>query len=254
MRIRRCGDIAATVLAIATIGGLAVVSHPHPTPTGPVPTAAEPITRPVAPPPGRPSVLLIGDSYTGGPNGLPELSYGCQAASAMGWLCHLSAVPGTGYISGGPANRFIVDEYIGSSTSFSERVPRLSAQYQPDIVILDGGRNDEFPPRDDVYNAMAATIGQVRHAWPTARIVFIRPRFLDNPGDDLGFDDAFIRRLSEDPDAAGMTILDPVGGFVDDNTSQWLLADGVHPNLLGDKKIAIALIDALESHGFAATM
>ena len=90
----------------------------------------------------RPLVLFIGDSYTAGKSSA-ELSYGCRAAVQMGWLCALSAVGGTGYISGGPANRW-VDPHIGKSLSFSERIPHLSAKYDPAVVVLDGGRNDDF--------------------------------------------------------------------------------------------------------------
>ena len=97
----------------------------------------------------RPLVLFIGDSYTEG-RGSAEMSYGCRAVAQMGWLCDLSAMGGTGYISGGPANRW-VDQYAGKSLSFSERIPHLAAKYDPAVVVLDGGRNDEFPPRKDVF-------------------------------------------------------------------------------------------------------
>ena len=111
-----------------------------------------PVERPQTAADTRPSVLFIGDSYTAG-KGPAEMSYGCMAAVRMGWLCKLSAVGGTGYVSGGPANRW-VDPNIGKSTSFSERIPHLAAKYDPAVVVLDGGRNDEFPQRKDVFAAI----------------------------------------------------------------------------------------------------
>ena len=165
----------------------------------------------------RPSALFIGDSYTEGA-GTREMSYACMAAMRMGWFCDLAAMVGTGYISGGPANRSTTST-SGSTTSFSERIPHLAAKYDPDIVVLDGGRNDHFPPRADVFNAMRQTIADARRAWPDAQIVFVRPRYLAEPGDDLGFDDEFMARLESDPAAEGVLFIDPIASFIGTDTS-----------------------------------
>src|ERR1700739_1722884 len=182
MSMRRYFDLAAIAVTIAVLVGLGFVSRPHPTPMTAVDPPAARVDRPQPTASPLPSVLFIGDSYTAG-NGLAEMSYGCMAAVRMGWLCKLSAVPGTGYIGGGPANRFIVDPYLGPSTSFAERTPNLAEKYQPDFVILDGGRNDHLAPRDDVFTAMSAAIAEVHRAWPRAAIILVRPRFLATPAD-----------------------------------------------------------------------
>ena len=106
----------------------------------------------------RPSALFIGDSYTAG-RGSAEMSYACMAAVRMGWLCDLSAW----WERDTSAEGLRTDSsypYLGMSMSFSERIPHLAAKYDPDIVVLDGGRNDELPPREDVFNAMVATIAE----------------------------------------------------------------------------------------------
>jgi lysophospholipase L1-like esterase len=179
------------------------------------------------------------------------MSYGCMAAVQMGWLCDLSTGPGTGYISGGRANRFVVNQYIGPSTSFAERIPKLAAVYAPDIVILDGGRNDLFAPRDAVFGAMSETIADARKAWPAATIVLIRPRFLGRPDNDLGFHDDFIARLVAEPAAQGIVVLDPVSRFTGTDTSSMLSHDGIHPNQQGELALSSALVDSLLDHGFA---
>jgi lysophospholipase L1-like esterase len=250
--MRRCFDIAAIAVAMAVLAGLGFVLRPQQTSTIMVAPSAAHVVRPHPRAATRPTTLFIGDSYTGG-RGLAEMSYSCMAAVRMGWLCDLSAVPGTGYISGGPANRFIVDPYIGPSTTFAERIPKLAVQYQPDVVILDGGRNDLFPPHDDVFKAMSATIGDVRRAWPTATIVFLRPRLLANPDDDLGFDDGFIARLLAEPAARRMVVLDPIKQFTGIDTSGMLSHDGIHPNQQGEQSLAQALVDSLLGQGFAVT-
>lgn len=159
--------------------------------------------------------------------------------------------PGTGYVSGGPANRFVVDPYIGESASFAERIPHLAAAYAPDTVILDGGRNDRFPPSEDVFNAMRSTIEDVRRTWPTARVVFIRPRVLNDPRDEIRFDDDFMARLQSDPAVDGVIFVDPIASLSDMDTSVMLAADGMHPNQKGDHAIAEALFQSLAVRGVA---
>jgi lysophospholipase L1-like esterase len=129
--------------------------------------------------------------------------------------------------------------------SFSERVPHLAAQYDPALVILDGGRNDVFAPPAAVYTAMLSAIKEVRRTWPKAQIVFIRPRFLANPHDDLGLDDHFMARLESEPAARGVAFIDPINSFSDADTSGLLASDGIHPNREGEQRMTTALLDSL---------
>ncbi len=245
MNRTRWFDVGAIALAVAISVGIAGIS------------CSGGVARPAATPSNVrderqatadawPLVLFIGDSYTAGKSSA-ELSYGCRAAVQMGWLCALSAIGGTGYVSGGAANRW-VDPHIGKSLSFSERIPHLAAQYDPALVVLDGGRNDEFPPRKDVFDAMVSTIAEVRRTWPQATIIFIRPRFLARPRDNLGFDDDFMARLKSEPAAKGVIFLDPVSSFFDTDTSGLLASDRIHLNPQGEQRMTTALVDSLVSH------
>ncbi|MFF0816072.1 SGNH/GDSL hydrolase family protein [Rhodococcus sp. NPDC003318] len=199
------------------------------------------------------SALFIGDSYTKSSR-LVELSYACRAAVQMRWACDVSAVPGTGYVSGGAANRFPLAGEPGSSTSIPERIPTLAMEYTPDVVVLDGGRNDLFPPAEDVGKSMASALGEARRHWPDATLVFLRPRYLVNPSDDLGFDDEFMARLKADPAAAGVVFLDPIAdSFAGTDTSALLGPDGRHPNALGEQRLADALVTALRRGGIGAS-
>ncbi|HEY7052905.1 MAG TPA: SGNH/GDSL hydrolase family protein [Mycobacterium sp.] len=244
-------DIAAIALSVAVLAGLFFVSHPRPTSTLTTAPSTAHVDRPQPALAGRPSALVIGDSYAWG-NGLAEMSYGCMAAAKLGLLCHLSGGPGTGYVSGGPGNRFTLKD-IGPSKSFDERLPGLAAEYQPSVVILDGGRNDVPAPHDAVFDAMASTIADVRQNWPTARIVFIRPRLLTRPNDDLGFGDEFFARLLADPAMRDVVVVDPINRLAGTNTADMLEDDGIHPNRAGDLALSSALVDSLRDHGFAPT-
>jgi lysophospholipase L1-like esterase len=248
MRKIRWSDVAAIVLAIAVLGGLGFVLRPQHTPTITVAPSTAPVQRPQPPAPVGPTALFITDAYTGGV-GLKEMYYGCTAAVRMGWQCDLSAQPGTGYISGGDANRFVNPD-IGPSTSFDERLPKLADAYKPDVVVFDGGRSDLFAPTDDEFAVMTSTIGAARQIWPAARIVFMRPRALDRPNDDLGFDQDFIDRLRADPATGGMVIVDPISRFADTDTSALLAPDRSHPNQDGAVALSSALVDELSANGF----
>lgn len=233
-------DLGAIVLTAAIVFGIAGIFHsaevasPYATSSYVQEARATAGTRPLA--------LFIGDSYTAGESSA-ELSYACRAALRMGWLCALSAVGGTGYISGGPANRWD-KPYVGKSLSFIERIPHLSAKYDPDLVVLDGGRNDDFASRAYAFEETVSTIGEVRRAWPRAQVVFIRPRFLADPRDDLGMTNEFMARLQATPEAKGVIFIDPLSALSGTDTSDLLASDEIHPNPKGEQKLLAALIEA----------
>jgi lysophospholipase L1-like esterase len=245
MKWRRL-DVAAAILAVAVAIGLVVVA----TMAGPASSEVATGAPAAAASQHRSSVLFIGDSYTGGSD-VPEMSYGCMAAVRMGWLCSLAAIPGTGYVSGGPANRFVPDKYSEPSTSLYERIPHVALKYDPDVVVLDGGRNDLFAPRRDVLTAMEATLVEARRTWPAAKIIMIRPRFLAHPGDDLGFDDQFMSAIDAVADAQNVVVIDPISALVNTDTSRWLAADRIHPNRQGELELAAGLLRTLKAQAMA---
>lgn len=249
MRRPRPADVALTLAALLAVAGLGVALLSPQTPASARLSAAE-VARPSlsSPPEDRPTALVIGDSYTSG-SALAEMSYGCQAAATMGWVCKLAAEPGTGYISGGPANRFPVEQGSGESTSFSERIPILAGMYDPEVVILDGGRSDTFAPPPDRMKVTASTIWRARQIWPDAKIVYVRPRLLAKPDDDLGVEDDIEQQLKETSGVKDLVVVDPIAGFTDTDTKPLLSSDGEAPNPAGEKAIADALGKALATIG-----
>ncbi len=126
---------------------------------------------------------------------------------------------------------------VGKSLSFSERIPHLAAKYDPAVVVLDGGRNDEFPPRKDVLDSDG-----VDHRGGTPNLAgradrLHTTRFLARPGDDLGFDDDFMTQVQSDPAAKGVIFIDPISTFVGTDTSGLLTSDGIHPNREGEQRM-----------------
>lgn len=239
----RWSDVCAFALAVVILLGLVVTLRTDE--TGSTTTRFAVAARSQGASAPAPLALFIGDSYTAGDSSA-ELSYGCRAAVEMGWLCALSARGGTGYISGGVANRW-TEPYAGRSLSFGERIPHLAAQYDPAYVIFDGGRNDLFPKRQDTYAEMLSTIAQARRTWPRAQIVFIRPRFLAHPADSLGFDDKFMNSLKSEPASCGVIFIDPIHSLSGTDTSNLLANDGIHPNRAGENEMTAVLLESLHS-------
>jgi hypothetical protein len=97
---------------------------------------------------------------------------------------------------------------------------------------------------------MTSTIAAVHEIWPAAKTVVIRPRSLDRPSDDLGFDNDFIDRLRAEPAAQGVVVVDPINRFAETDTSALLSDDRSHPNQDGAAALSSALVDELSANGF----
>ncbi|CAN5378652.1 SGNH/GDSL hydrolase family protein [soil metagenome] len=257
---RRCGFIrprlsttlfALSIVIVAVVSGLAVTG----TPVGP--RAGQPVIFDEEMPPSLPSrahpaVLFVGDSYMEGP-GTSDLSFGCLAATELGWDCNVAAQGATGYINGGPGNRHSYGEYSRPSTAFVERLPRMRELYRADIVVLDGGRNDLQFNMTDVLREFAYTLTQVIEAWPNSRVVVIVPWFLTEPvirldafaGHTVG--ERFLAVLRSSPRFNKVELIDPaaLGWFAGMDIAPYLSEDGIHPNLEGHKFISHLLVKAL---------
>lgn len=244
-------------LSVTIAAGLSVVAVSATPASPPLPiqeTSADGFP-PSLPSKAHPAVLFIGDSYTQGPS-TPDLSYGCMAATELGWECNVAAQPATGYVSGGPGNRLPANDYDRPSTSLVERLPRLRELYRADVVVLDGGRSDLQFNMNDVMQTFSYTVTQVIETWPNSRIVVIAPWFLRDPvlrpgafaGHTVG--EQFRTVLNSSPRFDKVDLIDPglLGWFVDTDVTA-LSDDGIHPNFQGATKIAGLLTAALISGG-----
>lgn len=248
----RRADLVLAVAGITAVVGLGFALWPRPTATAVNDPSGVRIDRPTVTADGWPTALIISDSYTAG-SGLAETSYGCAATTGMGWLCKSESEKGTGYVSGGPSNRFELEDGSGLSTSFGERISRAAQTYEPDVVILDGGRDDVFAKPEARFEATVRTIAQARQAWPDARVVFVAPRFLDEPDDDLGIDDEVIELIREASGVKGLVVVDPIAGFAKTDTAPLISRDGTNPNREGERELAAALAEVLSREGLRPT-
>lgn len=246
-------DAALLVAGILALNCLGFALRPQHTATVVVAPAAARVERVSVPVSDRPTALVISDAYSSGSQ-LAEMSYGCAAAARMAWLCKVAAEPDTGYVSGGPEKRFPLESGSGMSTSLGERISRLATSYDPDVVILDGGRDDLFAPPVTRFEMTASAIAQAHQTWPKARIVFVVPRFLARPGDDLGLDAKTIDLLREASGVKDLVVVDPVAAFIGRDTAGLVSRDGTTPTRAGERALATALADDLQRNGFERTV
>lgn len=253
----RRADVFLAVAGVTASAGIGFALWPRPTPVVTVDPASVRIDRPMVPTAGQPTALIISDGYTAG-SGLAETSYGCAGSTSLGWLCKAQSEAGTGYVSGGPADRFELDDGSGMSTSFGERISRVAGIYDPDVVILDGGREDVSAEPQARFEATVRTIAQAHQAWPDARIVFVAPRFLDRPDDDLGIDGEVIDLIREASGVQDLAVVDPIAGFEGTDTAPLISRVGTDPeqsgpNRAGERALGAALAGALSRVGIRPT-
>lgn len=240
----RSADAALALTAVIAVGGLGFALWPRPTSVAAVDPAGVRIERPALESVAQPTAVIISDSYTAG-SGLSETSYGCAAVTRMGWLCKTASEKETGYISGGPDNRIEREDGSRTSTSFGERISQAATIYDPDVVILDGGREDVTAEPRARFEATVRTIALAHRTWPDARIVFVAPRFLDKPADDLGIDDKVIDLIREISGVRNLVVVDPIKRFEKTDTAPLLSRDGTSPNQAGERVLGDALADEL---------
>jgi lysophospholipase L1-like esterase len=229
--------VLALASATAVFAGWVLIHDP-----GPVMASTSPQVNLTEPSGARLVVSLwIGDSYTNGTGsgGLPTVGEACLTAKALGWVCRLDAEGGTGFLADGRSN----SERFGP---LSQRFAATSAKYDPDVVVIDAGRNDYATPKELLQPAIRSYFQRVEEAWPDATVVVIAPYLMgDGDGSPHGVHwiGDYEKTLAK---KHGWTFVDPVDAGWPATTRRLTVADGVHPNAEGHRYIAEHLAAALK--------
>lgn len=124
--------------------------------------------RPAAPtwtPPPPPRVLVLGDSYTAGHGASPATAgFAYLLRGSLGWDVTVDGVGGSGYLATGNHGE----------GSYLTRLAR-AAPGPFDLVLLQGGSNDEHRPVDRLEPAVAATVTAASKRYPGARVALMGP-------------------------------------------------------------------------------
>lgn len=196
--------------------------------SAPAPTVAPtPSASPVAPGPGA-RVLIFGDSYTEGWGATPKTQgYAYRVGKALQWDVVVDGVGGSGYLATGTRNegRYLTRLHKAPAGPF-------------DLVVLQGGSNDEALPASKLRPAVAATVAELYQRYPGARVVMMGPVAIHGGRPPLR--DAVNGLLRDYASSREVPFLDPMG-------EQWFArgegpvmvnpANG-HPNNVGYARIA----------------
>ncbi|WP_199615562.1 GDSL-type esterase/lipase family protein [Paenibacillus alkalitolerans] len=156
-------------------------------------------------PPSRPAgkrAIFMGDSFTeGGSSGFPQgLSYGAITSVLLGWEFWNSGVGATGYINPGPAGR----------VKFQDRVQHDVIGYNPDVVVIAGGINDESYTYADVLSASDLLFKTVREGLPNTEIYVVGPW---SPGTATAARKSVRDALQVSALKYGLPFIDPIAGI-----------------------------------------
>jgi acyl-CoA thioesterase-1 len=217
--------VALAVLLVALTGWT--------TPAREAAAASRAVPPPPAPPallalPTPPRVLLMGDSYTEG-WGADPLSEGFafHIAGPLGWRLTRDGIGSTGYLNPG----------LKQQGTYPQRLWRHPADAY-DLVVLQGGSNDEKAPEADIAKAVDLTVRTVRRRYPSARILVMEPIA---PTGTVGGNRAKVNRvLAASTTRSSLLLIDPTAErwFVSGDAATMVNPEKGHPNNAGYARIA----------------
>lgn len=183
-------------------------------------------------------VAIVGDSYSGGTpqGGTGSANWTEILGRERGWRIENVAVGGTGYVYA-TAGRLPYEQ--------AQLYPTLRAR--PDIVIVEGSRNDGSSDPAAVRSAAQHFYEGIRRGAPAATLVVVGPIWSNGnaPFPVLEVRDA-VRSAAL---SAGAVWIDPIGARWFDQPNPLIGADGVHPTDAGHAAIADHVSSALRSSG-----
>jgi lysophospholipase L1-like esterase len=168
-------------------------------------------------------VAVLGDSFTEGSEAVP--SWLDRLGPQRGWIVGNESIGGTGYTTQRPE-------------SFPARAGTVG-QWEADLVILAGGRNDESAPPAEVADEARKTLAKVERAVPSADVVLFSPFASGEPTPAGEATSAALRDLA---DAEGVPYVDVTGFLPPEDVGE----DGVHPTAHGQVVLAQRIGAALD--------
>jgi hypothetical protein len=192
---------------------------------------------PYVPPPPKPVLLWVGDSYALGTGASgPGAAESCLTARALGFTCALDAQSDTGYVADGHS----------SSKAFAPLIDRVSTdltKFQaPAVVVIDSGRND--PPGTRTEQAASAYFDRVTEAFPQAKVALIAPYYLGSTSLDFASLRSWMKAQASNRD---WLFVDPLAEGWPQNLGYATIGDHVHPDPHGHQVISQHLVTDLEA-------
>ncbi|MGW0036393.1 SGNH/GDSL hydrolase family protein [Gordonia sp. NPDC003376] len=193
------------------------------------------------------SVLVVGDSFAGG-TGDPQIAvYPSLLGDAMGWNVLLDAQGATGYVSNG--SQATGGRKVGKRQRAIDRLDADAAQFNPDIILIDVGRNDLGVRPEIIENFVQQYFSRLRTIWPKKEIVVIVPSYVTPRVAENGV--AFRKTLEAAASDYDLRLIDPVreGWYQGVNVDGLLGPDGVHLNAKGNIYYTNRIMESLRALG-----
>ncbi|MEF2254033.1 SGNH/GDSL hydrolase family protein [Microbacterium schleiferi] len=180
-----------------------------------------------------PTVVFIGDSYTGGSDmgGRGDRNWTSIVASEKRWNACTLGIGGSGWTRG------------SNGWTFGARV-EWAASLRPSLIVFANGVNDLKDPAGVEAGASEA-LASVRRHLPDVPIVIVGPARV-NPSQSPAIDrmDSQLRAVAG---TFGARYISPTGeGWLDGGNSIYLGTDGFHPTDEGHVYLARRFIDAFD--------
>ena len=200
--------------------------------TEPAPTTSPDTTSATAPTPiADPIAVFIGDSYTAGfgttldGHGFPGI-----LGTLRGWEVINLGIPGIGYATNSDPSRCPSEGCI----DYASAIPR-AASYDPDIVVISGGRNDVFRNTiEEIEPFVSDFFHRLRQALPETYIIVTSPIWDDAvPPTSMAALSNLVEREASLIDAEFLDLADPLQAH-----PELIAVDGMHPNEAGLQVIA----------------
>jgi lysophospholipase L1-like esterase len=186
--------------------------------------------------PAHPRVLLLGDSYVNGYGAEPgSEGFAEQVAGRLGWQLTRDGVGTTGYVNSGRQHQ----------GTYAERLARHPANAY-DLVVLEGGGNDEKRSVSEISEGVDAAVQVVRKRYPDAQLLLLGPVSPD--GEPSSNRIAVNLALVDYAQASSIS-------YINTLAEHWFLAGDLtmvnpvndHPNTAGYAHIADRLVHDVQS-------
>lgn len=157
---------ACAALTVGLVVGAAHRDRVDPAATTLVPVATQPPEPAPLVLPERPRVLLMGDSYSEGWGADPQTNgFAYQVAEPLGWDLVRDGIGSTGFVDVGLKNQ----------GSYPTRLARHQPANSFDLVILQGGTNDEKLTTAEITAGVDTSVKVVRERFPRAQLLVMGP-------------------------------------------------------------------------------
>lgn len=228
---RLAGLLAILLGALAPVSACGAASSQHA--VAPEPTCTMPDPRPALVPgslklTARPSVLVLGDSYTEGGGAEPATKgYAYLLGKPLAWRVTVNGVAGSGYVNPG----------AHGNNRYLQRLPALQGR-RFDLVVVQGGSNDRDVAYPVLRDAVAQTIDGVHATFPGAAVLLLGPSTPYGKPDPTRL--LAQCTLAEYAAAQHLTFLDPIGDawFVPGDGTWAANPVDAHPSNAGHRRIA----------------